>query len=577
MHVLIATSVARRHLGRGRQHVTLIALRALPSAVRRAATRLPANWPITALALAASGRRDEALTHLEQAPPTNPVIEAALLLGAHNLPTPTHRLAALAASRHGELTEALMHATPGTPLHRHLKADLALLTPATEAGRAGAGGSAPSPGSVKGLGRGGRRSAQPKATPPGRRAAPAPGEGAEPPTPAHPRPTVLHLTTNALPETVAGYTLRTHGIAKAQKEQGLDVHVATRLGFPVTKGHLRARATETIDGVEYHRLLATVPARADKALAKDIERTTRLVERLSPDVLHAHTNHLNGQVALAVRERTGIPVVYEVRGFLEETRRSADGLTSETYLLAQQAETWCMQQADAVVTLSRTMADAIVARGIDPAKITVVPNGVPDSLLAGAMSPQLRGNGPLTAGFVGTLNDYEGVDVLIRAVAKTHDVRLLIVGDGPARASLEQQAAGMQVTFTGRVAPSEVAGRYGEIDVFCLPRHDLPVTRLVQPLKPLEAMALGRPVIASDLPPLREIVTDETGRLVPPDDDAALAEALTDLADQPDVRHSLGAAARDWVAANRTWSRAASTYSDLYAALATQPEVGEPA
>lgn len=529
-HVLVAASVARRHLGRGRQHATQIALRVLPAPVRRAA-----NPPLAALA------RD---------PATGPVP------------------AALAAARRGELTEALEYADQAgrraRRLHRHLAGDLAVLTP--EAGRAGAGAAGRTPGSVKGLGRGGRKRPQPEQTPSGRRAAPAPGGRTAGAAPAHPRPTVLHLVTNALPETVAGYTLRTHGIATAQRAAGLDVHVATRLGFPVTKGHLRASATHDIDGVGYHRLIATVPARADDALAKDVERAARLVERLRPSVLHAHTNHLNGQVALALRDRFGIPVIYEVRGFLEETKRSSDGLVSETYRLAQQAETWCMEQADAVVTLSQTMADAIIARGIDPAKLTVVANGVPDSLLQGAKTAQLRGNGPLTAGFVGTLNDYEGVDVLIRAVAKA-GVHLVVVGDGPARARLEAQAEGLPVTFTGRVPPDEVAAQYAAIDVFCLPRRDLPVTRLVQPLKPLEAMALGRPVIASDLAPLREIVTEQTGRLVPPDDDVALADALTDLAAQPDLRQALGAAARDWVATNRTWSRAATANADIYAQL----------
>jgi glycosyltransferase involved in cell wall biosynthesis len=527
--VLIAASVARRHLGRGRQHATQIALRLLPAPVRRAASR-----PLAAL------------TH----DPAGPV-------GA-----------TLAAARRGELTEAMEYADQAgrraRRLHRQLAGDLNLLTP--EAGRAGTARTERASGSVKGLGRGGRSGAQPQETLAGRRAAQAPGAGAERPAVAHPRPTVLHLATNALPETVAGYTLRTHGIATAQHAAGFDVHVATRVGFPVTKGHLRARATHEIDGVTYHRLLATVPVRADDALAKDVERTARLVERLRPSVLHAHTNHLNGQVALALRERFGIPVVYEVRGFLEETRRSSDGLVSEAYRLAQQAETWCMEQADAVVTLSRTMADAIVARGIDPAKITVVPNGVPVSLFEGATTAQLRGNGPFTAGFVGTLNDYEGVDVLIRAVAKA-GVHLLVVGDGPARAALEAQAEGLPVAFTGQVPPAEVKDKYAAIDVFCLPRRDLPVTRLVQPLKPLEAMALGRPVIASDLAPLREIVTEQTGRLVPPDDDIALADALTDLAAQPELRQVLGAAACDWVAANRTWSRAATAYADIYAQL----------
>ena len=103
---------------------------------------------------------------------------------------------------------------------------------------------------------------------------------------------VLHLVTNALPETVAGYTVRTQGIARAQRARGLDVHVATRIGFPVTRGHLSAAARVTVDGVEHHRALpARLPLRADDALARDIELTARLVSSLRPVVLHPVDGH----------------------------------------------------------------------------------------------------------------------------------------------------------------------------------------------------------------------------------------------------------------------------------------------
>src|SRR5690606_1608823 len=136
---------------------------------------------------------------------------------------------------------------------------------------------------------------------------------------------VLHLVTNSLPHIVAGYTTRTQGILAGQRQAGLDSHVVTRIGFPVTKGVLATESVEVVSGVPYHRLLAPLPVRNDDALARDVEETGRLVEELHPRILHAHSNHLNGQVALALRDRYGIPVVYEVRGFLEETRSSREG------------------------------------------------------------------------------------------------------------------------------------------------------------------------------------------------------------------------------------------------------------
>jgi glycosyltransferase involved in cell wall biosynthesis len=451
--------------------------------------------------------------------------------------------AALSALERGELTEARRLAASTGPagalLRRVVAGEIAVATPTA---------------------------------PPARTSASDPGE------------VVLHLVTNALPETVAGYTVRTHGIARAQRARGLDVHVATRIGFPVTQGHLDAAPRVSVDGIEHHRTLpARLPLRADAALARDVELTSRLVRSLRPAVLHAHSNHVNAQVALALRQRFGIPVVYEVRGFLEETWRSRssdpEAGSADAYQWARAAETQCLRAADAVVTLSEVMRAEIVSRGVDPARVTVVPNCVDLALaVAGAELPETTPpGGTLTVGTVGTLNDYEGLDVLVEAVAQLRrgglDVRLRLVGDGPARAALEKRVADLGIadatTFTGRVPRDRVVAQHRAIDVFCVPRHDLPVTRLVPPLKPVEAMALGRPVVASDLPPLREIVTNGTpgqdrGLLVPAGDAEALADALTHLVHDPDLRRRLGATAQDWVARTRTWEAAAESYQQIY-------------
>ncbi|MDO9454764.1 glycosyltransferase family 4 protein, partial [Nocardioides sp.] len=164
-------------------------------------------------------------------------------------------------------------------------------------------------------------------------------------------------------------------------------------------------------------------------------------------------------------------------------------------------------------------------------------------------------------------------------LASRHDdpdappVRLLVVGDGPDRARLARLADGLPATFTGAVPPDDVRRWLLAADVSCLPRLDLPVTRLVPPLKPVEAMALGRPVVASDLPPLAELVRHgDTGLLVRPGDPEALAAALRTLAVDADMRHRLGRAAAQHVATTHTWSAVAATYTDLYARLIHQRE-----
>ncbi|MFL6160465.1 MAG: glycosyltransferase family 4 protein [Marmoricola sp.] len=390
---------------------------------------------------------------------------------------------------------------------------------------------------------------------------------------------VLHLVTNALPETVAGYTVRTQGIAAAQVAAGHDVHVLSRLGFPVNRGRLEASSEETVEGVPYHRLLGRLPLRADAALRLDVARSARLVRRLRPTVLHAHSNHVNGQVGLALRHQFGIPLVYEVRGFLEETWLSRTGGSPESdfYRLTRQAETRVMQAADAVVTLSASMREAIIGRGVQAERVHLVPNCVDTAWLdvpEVAAAPDLERTGPLTVGLGSTLNAYEGVDVLVEAVALLReqgaDVRLVVLGSGPAAADLaelaDRRGLGAAARFTGRVTRAELVEAYQGLDVFCLPRRDLPVTRLVPPLKPVEAMAMGIPVVASDLPPLRELLVgggEDRGLLVRPDDPEALAEAVSTLTDAA-LRRRLGYAGRHWVRETRSWAAAATTYDAIY-------------
>ncbi|MBZ5735511.1 glycosyltransferase family 4 protein [Nocardioides sp. TRM66260-LWL] len=409
-------------------------------------------------------------------------------------------------------------------------------------------------------------------------AGPLPPRRLGPPAPAGAE-RVLHLVTNSEPEIVAGYTVRTRGITEQQVRDGAEVHVVSRLGFPVSKGRLGVPARRVVAGVVHHRLLGPrLPLRADDALRLDVERASRVVEQVRPDVLHAHSNHLNGRVGLALRRRHGVPLLYEVRGLLEETWRSraADpdaAARTDFHRLSRESEAQVMRAADAVVTLSTALREQVIARGVDPARVHVVPNCVDDSWLAEPVPPRAPGAG-LTVGIGGTLNAYEGVDLLVEAVAllrtRGRDVRLLVAGDGPARAALETLAAerglGDAATFTGRLDRAALADAYRRLDVFCLPRRDLPVTRVVPPIKPVEAMALGLPVLAADLPPLREIVGEDRGVLVRPDDPEAIAAGLEALADPAERAHR-GAAARRWVADTRTWRAATHAYAAVYGTM----------
>jgi glycosyltransferase involved in cell wall biosynthesis len=398
---------------------------------------------------------------------------------------------------------------------------------------------------------------------------------------------VLHIVTDALPTTSAGYTVRTQEIAVAQQAAGLDPHVVTRIGFPVTAGAIDGRAEVAVGGVPYHRLLPWVmPGRMDALYETHLRHAARLTARLSPAVLHAASNYANAVIALALRDATQLPVVYEVRGFWEDTWLSRHAGTrdlklSDRYLRTRALETRCMADADLVVTLGEAMRDEIIERGVDPDKVIIVPNGVSEEFLRPLPDDggRLRASlgiqpGEYVVGLVSSLVAHEGIGTLLEAVRILGDrgvrTRALIVGDGPERSALQRQAQalGIDAIFPGRVPMSQVRAYHAILDAFVVPRTPDRVCQLVTPLKPVEAMASGLPVVVSAVKALAEIVTDKvTGRLSPPLDAAALADCLQGLLADPDLRAKLGANAREWVARDRTWAHNAARYRAAYQRL----------
>jgi glycosyltransferase involved in cell wall biosynthesis len=201
---------------------------------------------------------------------------------------------------------------------------------------------------------------------------------------------------------------------------------------------------------------------------------------------------------------------------------------------------------DAVVAVSHALAP--VARAwfrLGPDVVHVIGNTVEvDAIQAAAPVPR-AGLGVAASAFlvvaVARLSEQKGLDVLLRALPEVEHVDLAVAGDGPDRAALAELAASLgvdaRVRFLGRRA--DVAALLAAADAFVLPSR-----REGQPLALLEAMAAGRPIVATAVPGVDELVEDgATALLVPPDDPAALAGALCRLRDDPSLRLSLGRAA----------------------------------
>ena len=553
-----------RHVADDPVRAVTLAWRALPAPLR-SSLRLAGPYG-RAAALWGAGDRRGALTALEASParlaafslavdqPT--VARSALARVSEDNPA-RPRLAARLAYREGRLTDAV-HALDGAPgwraarLRRTLTAELEMLEPGRLRLPAGALPTSTTSTTV----------------------GPARGR-------------VLHIVTDALPTTSAGYTVRTQEIAVAQRAAGLDPHVVTRIGFPVTAGAIDGRAEVDVDGVPYHRLLPWVmPGRMDVLYETHLRYAARLTTRLRPAVLHAASNYANAVIALALRDATRLPVVYEVRGFWEDTWLSRhtgtrDLKLSDRYLRTRALETRCMADADLVVTLGEAMRDEIIERGVHPDKVIIVPNGVSEEFLrplpddGGRLRASLGiSPGEYVVGLVSSLVAHEGIGTLLEAVKILNDrgvrTRALIVGDGPERSALQRQAQalGIDAIFPGRVPMSQVRAYHAVLDAFVVPRTPDRVCQLVTPLKPVEAMASGLPVVVSAVKALAEIVNDKvTGRLSPPLDAAALADTLQGLLEDRDLRAKLGANAREWVARDRTWAHNAARYQAAYERL----------
>jgi len=394
---------------------------------------------------------------------------------------------------------------------------------------------------------------------------------------------ILHILDHSLP-VHSGYTFRTRALMKAQVAKGWDVAGVTGVRHPMPGPEV-----ETVDGLTFHRTPAIAPARSPirewREIAALAARTEALAREWRPDVLHAHSPVMDALAALRVGRKLGIPVIYEIRAFWEDASvgNGTGRQGSARYFLTRQLETHAVKSADAVAVICEGLRGDLIARGIDADKIVVSPNGV-DLELFGDPPPRedaLADELGLHAddaviGFIGSFYDYEGIDDLIAAmpalIAARPRARLLLVGGGPMEDALKAQAAASpaadHILFVGRVPHDQVERYYSLIDILAYPRKKMRLTDLVTPLKPLEAMAQGKLVAASDVGGHRELIEDGvTGTLFAPDDPAAIASALASLLDARGLWDERRRTARVFVEKHRNWSSNILRYEPVYQRL----------
>lgn len=394
---------------------------------------------------------------------------------------------------------------------------------------------------------------------------------------------ILHILDHSIPAH-SGYSFRTLSILKEQRRQGLRT---AHLTGPKQPGDTFSGVAH-VDGLNFYR---TAPRYrgfrpgplGQWSVVEDIyDRLLEVIPRERPDVLHAHSPALNGMAAVRAGKKFGIPVVYEIRAFWEDAAvdhgtASEDGLR---YRLTRALETRVVRQADHVTTICEGLRADICGRGIDAGRVTVIPNAVDPERFPRTdhrdpvLERELRLEGCETIGFIGSFYAYEGVPLLLDAVerlAPRHPrLRLILVGGGPQADDVAQRirerGLDAQVRMLGRVPHADVQRYYSLIDVLAYPRLSKRITERVTPLKPLEAMAQGQLVVASDVGGHRELIDDrKTGYLFRAGDPDALAQTLHKALVNQSHAQKMRQLARAFVQTERSWPRSVARYHHVYA------------
>lgn len=396
---------------------------------------------------------------------------------------------------------------------------------------------------------------------------------------------ILHILDHSIP-LHSGYTFRTRAILEQQRALGWQTEHVTSAKH--TNMQPTGPEVEEVEGLRFYRtldnggLFSTLPLINQLAVVQSLKRRIeQVIVDVRPDILHAHSPALNGLAALLAGRKYNLPVVYECRAFWEDA--AVDHGTSVEgglrYRLTKMLETHVFKRADAVTTICEGLRNDIVSRGIPAEKVTVIANavditqfkqgGIPDAKLKG----ELGLDGKVVLGFIGSFYAYEGLPLLLEAMplmlARYPDIRLLLVGGGPQeqliKAKAEELNLSDKVIFTGRVPHGDVQAYYDLVDVFVYPRLSMRLTELVTPLKPLEAMAQGRLVVASDVGGHRELIKDgETSSLFKANDKVSLAETVIKLLGSKSSWPLLQANGRAYVEQERNWAVSVANYKKVY-------------
>lgn len=326
--------------------------------------------------------------------------------------------------------------------------------------------------------------------------------------------------------------------------------------------------------------LAAREIRAKLAGAAVLRRARELCRTFAPDVIYERYS-LFGSAGRLLAQELRVPLVLEVNAPLTQEQAEHRGLAFRS--AAARAERRTLAAADRIIAVSPPLATWLTERGVEPGRVTVLPNAVdpmrfrPRPEAARRLRRHLGLNGQPVLGFLGTLKPWHDAATLVEALAHLPpalEATLLVVGDGPERATLEVAAARLgvdrNVKWTGAVSHDSVPAYLSAMDVAVVP-YAAARSFYFSPLKLFEYQAAALPVVAADIGELRHCVRPgETGLLYRPGDAQGLANALSELAREHDRAKSLGQAGRRHVVSQHTWRVTAEAVAELAGAAAEE-------
>lgn len=291
------------------------------------------------------------------------------------------------------------------------------------------------------------------------------------------------------------------------------------------------------------------------------------------DMIFVRDDTISGLIGAYIKRRRRIPFVYELTDPIEQ---EWEGYKIEAkrplflwYLITRLKallKTYIMKKADLILVTTRWFEEALVRKGISKAKLMPFLNGVDIESFSNKDGKDIRDKYHLDKAtviiYAGTMGRARNLSVLLRAFSKVKDrrgnVKLLMVGEGTDESNLRELASDLGITddviFVGQAPHSEVPYFIAAADIGVSPVPPLSFYKVSSPIKALEYMAMGKPVVANEeILEHKEVVEESGGGVLVPFDDNAFADAIIKLMDDPETAREMGRRGSEWVVRNRNY------------------------